>query len=203
MPLVETAPDAVARTYARSLYELAESQGGRAKVEEVLSELEEILNMARADAKFGELLTSRSLNSEARGQALGRIFRGRITDLTCNFLLVLNDKGRVGSFSGVVAAFDSIVQHKFGRVEVDVFTADPLDADSLATLRARLQQSLGKEIVLHPYVEKSMIGGVKLRIGDQLIDGSLATQLRKMKDALDTDGSAALRARISDIIQGE
>ncbi|CAG0966819.1 F-type H+-transporting ATPase subunit delta [Phycisphaerales bacterium] len=203
MPLVETQPDAVARTYAKALYELADAAGGRAKVEETLSELEEILDLARADPKFGELFASRSINAKARGQSLDRIFKGRVSDITHHFLMVLNAKGRIGALVGVVGAFDSIVQEKFGRIEVDVFTADPLDAASIVTLKDRLFKSLGKEVVLHPYVDKAMIGGVKLRIGDQLIDGSIATQLRKMKDALDTDGSATLRAKISDIIQGE
>lgn len=203
MPLVETQPDAVARTYARSLYELADAQGGRAKVEETLGELEEILNLARADSKFAELLTSRAINADARDGSLLRIFKGRVTDLTMNFLRVLNEKGRISALTGVVAAFDSIVQDKLGRVEVDVFTAAPLDAASLTALKGRLQQALSKDVVLHPYTDATMIGGVRLRMGDRLIDGSISTQLRKLKDALDEGGAAALRTRIHDIIQGQ
>ncbi|GJQ28239.1 MAG: hypothetical protein HBSAPP03_01230 [Phycisphaerae bacterium] len=202
MPLVDTQPDAVARMYAKSLYELAEGKGGRAAVEATLGELEEILDLARGDAKFAELLTSRAINAEKRDGSLTRIFKGRVSDLTLSFLRVLNDKGRISAITGVVAAFDSIVQDKLGRVEVDVFTAEPMDASALASLKGRLRQALGKDVIVHPYTDAAMIGGVKLRIGDRLIDGSIATQLRQVKDALDHDGAAALRSRIGSMIEG-
>jgi F-type H+-transporting ATPase subunit delta len=202
MPLIETQPDAAARVYAKSLFELASTQGGRGKIEEVLGELEEILDLARSDARFGEFLASRSVGTGAREASLTRIFKGRVTDLTLNFLLVLNDKGRIAALPAIVAAFDSRVQEQFGRVEVDVFTASPMDSGAAAGLKGRLSEVLGKEVVLHPYTEPSMIGGVKLRIGDRLVDGSVATRLRKMKDLLDDRGSAALRARIGKIIEG-
>lgn len=200
MPLTDTQPDAVARIYARALYELCESDG-RAVVEETLSELEEVLNLARSDAKFGEFLASRSLGADARGRSLERIFRKRVSDRTLNFLLVLNDKGRIGSLSGIADAFDSIVQDRFGRVEVDVYTASPIGRDASDALRAKLQHSLGKEVIVHCYTEPAMLGGVKFRIGDQLIDASVATRLRRIKDQLETDGASNLRARISKIIE--
>ncbi len=200
MPLIDTQPDAVARIYARSLYDLADKAGGRAKIEEVLAELEEILDLARADAQFGELLSSRIITPAARGASLRRIFGGRVTDLTLNFLLVLNGKSRIGLLPAFVGAFDSLVQERLGRVEVDVFTAERLDAAHLGALRERLTATLGREVVLHPYVEPSMIGGVKVRIGDHLVDGSIATQLRKLKDQLAHEGAANLRARLPDIL---
>ncbi|MCE7975408.1 MAG: ATP synthase F1 subunit delta [Leptolyngbya sp. PLA1] len=203
MPLQATQTDAVARMYARSLYELADAKGGRAKVEEIASELEEILEIARSNGAFSEFLASRSLSATAREGSLGRIFKGRVTDLTLNFLLVLNEKGRIGSLATIVAAFDSILQDKFGRVEVDVYTASPLSPDAAAGLRTRLGKTLGKEVVLHPYTEPAMIGGVKFRIGDQLVDGSVATRLRQVQERIGSSGAAEIRARISRIIEGE
>lgn len=201
MPLTHTQPDALARTYAHSLYDLAHAQGGRAKVEETLGELEDVLELARRDAKFGEFLSSRSLGVAARKASLTRIFKGRVSDLTLHFLLVLNAKGRINVLSGILAAFDSIVQTAFGRVEVDVFTAQPLPADALDGIRGRLSATLGKDVIVHPYTEPAMIGGVKFRIGDRLIDGSIATRLRQVKDRLHTDGAAAMRARLSRILE--
>ncbi|MDX2131653.1 MAG: ATP synthase F1 subunit delta [Planctomycetota bacterium] len=200
MPLLEIPADAVALTYARSLYDLASERGGREKIEEVLAELEDVLEIARHDAEFAELLSSRSVTAEARGASLRRIFAGRVTDLTLNFLLVLNAKKRIGALPAFVEGFDSLVQQRLGRVEVDVFTAERLDAASLASLRERLQGALSREVVLHPYIDPQMIGGVKLRIGDQLIDGSIATKLRRLKDQLATDGAAGVRARLPDIL---
>lgn len=200
MPMIETQPDAVARVYAKSLMDLATEQGGQGKIEETLGELEEIIELARGDEKFAEFLSSRSLGADARRDALKRIFQGRVSDLTLNFLLVLNDKGRIGALASVAAAFDSLVQSQFGRVEVDVFTAQPMSPDELHQVRDRLRQTLNKDVVVHPYTEPTMIGGVKFRIGDQLVDASIATRLRRLKEKFAADGAAELRARFSRII---
>lgn len=135
-----------------------------------------------------------------RSASLEKIFKSKVSDLTLRFLQVLNEKGRLSHLPPIVAAFDRTVQDKFGKVEVDVYTASPIAHDDLRTIRERLLQALGKEPILHPYTDESMIGGIRLQIGDKLIDGSLSTRLRKLKDQLATDGAAAVRARAEKMI---
>ncbi len=200
MALTEAQPDALALTYAKSLFELAEAKGGRETIEATLDELENILELARANPRFAEFLSSRALPAGDRARSLDAIFAGRISDLTRKFLRVLNEKGRLGYLVPIVGGFDQVVQAKFGRVEVDVFTAEPMSPDEFRGVSEALGRALGKEIVAHPYVDASMIGGVKLRIGDQLVDGSVATRLRKMRDLLGSEGLAEVRARMDRIV---
>ncbi|MBL9031687.1 MAG: ATP synthase F1 subunit delta [Phycisphaerae bacterium] len=202
MPLTESQPDALAHVYARSLLELAEAAGGRAAVESCVAELEAVLEAARADARFSEFLASRVLPREHRARSLERIFKGRASDLTLRFLLILNGKGRLSHLPAIVAALDAITQEKYGRVEVDVYTAAPVSADELRLIRERLQAVLGKEPIVHPYTDGSMLGGIKFQIGDRLVDGSLATQLRRLRESLGSVGAAAVRAKFDRIIQG-
>jgi F-type H+-transporting ATPase subunit delta len=200
MPLIDSPPDAAARVYARSLFDLAEKQGGQSVIEGTVSELEEILDLARSNARFAEFLSSPSIGAADRAKALDKIFKGNVSELTLRFLHVLNDKGRIAYLPSITSAFDQQTQERFGRIEVDVITAEPLPGDQVRSLRDRLTKVLGKEVVLHPYTEAGMIGGVKFRIGDQLVDASVATQLRKLKDRLENEGGSELRARISKII---
>ena len=78
------------------------------------------------------------------------------------------------------------MQELFGKLEVDVFTVNggAIDAEVAASVSSRIKATYGKEAVLHSYKDASMIGGIKLRIGDQLIDGSVATRLRRMQAAM-------------------
>ena len=200
MALIESQPDALAFRYAKSLFELAEADGGRDRIEGVLAELESVLELARGDARFSEFFASRVLPAKSRAASIRAIFEARTDDLVLRFLLVLNDKGRLGHLAPIVGAFDHLAQERFGRIEVDVFTAAPLSGEDLASIKARLKGALGRDIVLHPYTDGSMIGGVKLRIGDQLIDGSVSTQLRRLKHRLAVDGLAEVRARASRIL---
>lgn len=195
MPLTEAPPDALARVYADSLFQLAEKAGGQNEIESVLGELEDILEIARSDTRFSEFLSSQILPVEARGEALKRILSGRASPLAMNFLLVLNAKGRLGHLAPIVAALDQRVQEAFGRVEVDLYTASPISGDELGAIRDRLREKLRREPIVHPYVDADMIGGLKLQIGDQLIDASVAARLAKLRDRLAREGSAQIRAR--------
>jgi len=187
--------------YARSLYELAEEAGGRDKILEVADEIEPVCELAVDDRAFREFLGSPIVERGRRGDALRNIFRERVTDLLLRFLLVLNDRGRLGHLESIGAAYTRLVQSAFGRVEVDIFTPSPLEPDQLETLKQRIEATLGKEPVIYTYTEPAMIGGVKLRIGDQLIDGSVAARLKHLRRQFLSSGSATVRERFDQIIE--
>ena len=142
------------------------------------------------------------LSAKEREGSLKNILQGRVSDLTYKFFQVLNEKERLGHLPAIVAAYEQMVQHTYGRVEVDVYTAAPIDQNEMTAVRTRLQSMLGKEPVLHAYVEPEMIGGMRLQIGDQLIDGSIRTQLRRLKDNISSTGGAEIRAKASRLIEG-
>jgi len=191
---------ALANVYARSLFELAQQAGGQEKISEVLGELEQICELLRSDREFREFFASPIIDKAARSESIRQIFSNRITDLTLRFLLVLNNKDRLNQLESVAAAFDHKVQEAYGRVEVDVYTAAPLGREQLESVRERIHKAIGRDPVLHPYAEPAMLGGLKLRIGDQLIDGSVANKLRRMKrDLLASSGK--LRERMGRFIE--
>ncbi|MEO0513179.1 MAG: ATP synthase F1 subunit delta [Planctomycetota bacterium] len=194
MPLTESNPDSLSKIYAQSLYELVSDKGGEEAIHGALEELEGVLELAREDARFSEFLASRVLAAADRAKSLETLFRGRMDDTTLNFLLVLNAKGRLSELPAIVAAFDETVQDAFGKVEVDVYTASPMSGEHMGQIKERLQAVIGREPVVHPYVDESMIGGVKMQIGDRLIDASLATRLRQLRERMATSGTNEIRA---------
>ncbi|MEL6328809.1 MAG: ATP synthase F1 subunit delta [Planctomycetota bacterium] len=203
MPLIEAEPDALAQIYAQSLFELAtdaEKGGSGDRAETVLGELEDVLELARADASFSEFLASRVLSARSRDASLLKILENNASDLTVRFLRLLNHKERLGHLHAIVKAYDVLVQDAFGRVEVDVFTASKLGDADRETVRERVAAALSKEVVLHDYTDPAMLGGIKIRVGDRLVDHSLATQLRRVRSKIETDGGAAIRARAADAI---
>lgn len=194
------APNSAARAYARALLELAKKQGGHELIETLQSNLEAILELTVSDKGFGEFLSSRIISPQRRAKSLKAIFEKNAHPLTLRLLLLLNRKGRLGFFSQIVAAFDALAQEQIGRVEVNVYTAEPLNQANLQLISQRLAAALGKQTIVHPYVQPGMIGGIKLQIGDRLLDASLATQLRRLGDRLGQEGSAKLRSRLDDIL---
>jgi len=198
---VSTHTDALANVYARSLFELATDAGGKDKVVEIADELEQVCELTRQNKDVSMFFSSPIIDVPNRGKTLSTIFSNRVTDLTLRFLLVLNNKGRLNHLESISVAFDLLVQEAFGRVEVDVFTPAAIDADSMNMIKDKVQSMLNKEPVLHPYVDKKMLGGLKLRIGDQLIDGSVQTKLRRLSKTIKNSGGAAIREQFETYLE--
>jgi F-type H+-transporting ATPase subunit delta len=199
-PIMPTQTDALANVYAKSLFELAQQAGGQDKITEVLGELEQICELLREDRAFREFFASPIIDKSDRSESIKRILSNRITDLALRFLLVLNEKNRLNHLEAIAASYDRMVQEAYGRVEVDVYTAAPVGHQQLESIRERIKKALGREPVLHSYTEPAMLGGLKLRIGDQLIDGSVANKLRRMKRELQSS-SGKLREKLSRFIE--
>ncbi len=188
--------DAVARVYAQSLLELAEAAGGDAKIAEIGEELQAVLEIVRGDAMIAEFLRSPIVERTKRGDSLRTVLDGRVSDLLLRFLLVLNGKGRLGRIADIVAAYDELLNERFGKVEVDVYTVDGrLDDAQLSLLSEKIRTRLGKEPVFHQYADPSLIGGLVLRVGDQLIDGSVRGRLRGLRESILEGGSSAIRGK--------
>lgn len=188
-----THTDTLAKIYARSLFELCEEGGGRDLIHEVAEELEQVCELARSDPKFRMFLNSPLLEPAARGESLKVILSNRVTDLLMRFMLVLNDNNRLSHLQMIEAAFLQLVNEHWGRIEVDVTTAQPMDSTTRDAVIKQLHDVLGKDPVVHAHVDPELIGGVTMRIGDKLIDGSVATQLRKLEKDLQQSGSSEIR----------
>lgn len=193
--------DALANVYARSLFELAKDAGGTDKVLEISDELEQVCELVAQLPELGVFFSSPVIDVARRSKVLSTIFSNRVTDLTLRFFLVLNDKGRLNHLEAIAIAFDALVQEAFGRVEVDIFTPTAIDAEAFDTIKKHVTELLGKEPVIHPYVDRAMLGGIKLRIGDQLIDGSVQTKLRRLSDSIHTRGGTAIRERFKTFLE--
>ena len=192
--------DAGSMIYAKSLLTLAGQSGGNEMIEQVNSELVAVLELAQNDPLFAEFLSSRIFPAKRRAVSLAKIFEGRISGLTLRFLQVVNRKGRLPYLSSIAAAYSQLMQEAFGRVEVEVFTAQPATQVELDKLHARLSEVLQKQVVLYPRIDERMIGGMKVQIGDQLIDASVSTQLRRLTEQLAEEGGSKVRARINSIL---
>ncbi len=186
--------DEVAMTYAKALHQLAEQVGGREKVAEIGEQLADLESSVKANAKLAEMFGSRIISGTDKQASLKRIFSGKVDPLLEKFLMVLSEKGRLGHFRQIATAYAKMYLEQMGRVEVTVFTAQPMNEDQVAQLRTQIHAKLQREPVMISKVEPRMLGGIRLQIGDTLIDASLETRLRKVSQNLVDNGLPAIRA---------
>lgn len=199
--VIEGPPEALDKVYAQALFELAEAEGGRQLLEELAGETQALADTTRTPDRR-EFFRSRIIPVAAKEEVLRKALEGRIHPLLFRFIVTLVRKERLDRLWRIFEAYDQMIQERFGRVEVDIFTRYPVPQDQLNALGARLQEALGREPVMHAYIDDKMIGGVKLLYGDVLIDASVDTQLRKMKDRMVQHGSGEIRDRFDRAVEG-
>lgn len=176
--------------YATALVDLAEQAGALDATAEEMADLGELL---AASADVSRVLSSHTLTVEERAGSIDRAFKGRVSDLLYRFLQVVNRKGRLAELPGIIRAFAKLYAEKRGIAEVDIHVPAPMGGDKLRQLADRIGSAIGKQVVPHEHVDAHLLGGLKLRIGDKLIDGSVATQLRLMRDKLVAAGREKAR----------
>ena len=182
--------DPISDEYAKALFELAEQHNALSAIGE---ELNAVADLVEQQKDLAALFAHPTIDRQERSGSIEKLFRGRVSPTTLNFLLVLNRKGRLSSIRAVRAAFDKLAKASRGEVDVEVYTARPLSGAQLDAVAARLSKQLGKKAVLHPHIDPSLIGGLRIRVGDRLIDASVAAQLRKLARQIDTTGHEAVR----------
>ncbi len=202
MPLIETQPDALSEVYARSLRELAFSKGGIDKVRLVLDELQGVLALARDNPRFGEFLSSRIISVDDKKRSINASLKGKCDDLALHFLMALADNERLAKLPGIVGSLVEMVDAVDGRVEVSVTTAAPISEDEVRSLRERIAAKMpGSTPVIKAIVDPSMLGGIRLQVGDKLFDASVQTKLRQLRDQLSLNGLPTVRAAMDRIVQ--
>jgi F-type H+-transporting ATPase subunit delta len=171
----------LAITYAKSLLELATE---RKIAEDIGRELEGLGEILTAEPIFQQYLADPGVTQSERAGALDRIFRGRVSELVYNFLGVMNTHARLRILGEVVSAYADLLDEQLGNIDVDVTTAQQLEPDEMEQVRQRVGSAIGKNAVVHQHVDDSIIGGLMIRIGDQVIDASVKQQLRSMRQQL-------------------
>jgi F-type H+-transporting ATPase subunit delta len=169
------------RVYAEALLQIAAEAG---QLQAVKDELDQFNDLLAAEPGAMKLFASKVLSADEREQSLQRIFKGRLSDLLYRFLQVLNQKDRLGDLLGILRAFDALYEEREGIVEVDAYVAQRMTDTEASAVAERIGTSLGRRVVLHQYVDPELIGGLKIRIGDQVIDGSASAQLRILKEKM-------------------
>ncbi len=171
----------VSRNYAETLLTLARRSGDVAGWGRMAQEVVDAIN---ADPRLRLFLESPRIEAAHKTDVLARAFQDRYPRLFVRFFQALITKGRQRLIGEVVAEYQSLVDEAEGRVHADVTLASaPTDADR-ASLTASLSRVLGKTVVPHVRVDPAILGGVVVKVGDTVMDGSVRKRLATLRRTL-------------------
>lgn len=171
----------VATQYAQAVFELAEKEG---KTDRVLGDIQAINLEISSTPDLAAIVKNPVVPATAKKEVLIAFFKPKCDDLTMRLVEMLADRRRLKALSALETAYQQLVRDKKGIVVGTLISAEPLDDRERAHLESELRQKLGKQLELNLQVDSSLIGGYVLRIGDQVIDGSLKGRLQAIERSL-------------------
>ncbi|MGG1634723.1 F0F1 ATP synthase subunit delta [Paenibacillus sp. MCAF9] len=168
----------VAKRYAKALFEVAQQQK---VVSEVQEQLKLIVQALEQDADIEKFLSVPSIAPEQKIAVLKAAFGDRVSSLVFNTVQILITRRRQDIIAEVYAAYTKVAGDSLGQAHATVYSAQALSDAELANVAAQFGQLTGKAIIAEQIVEPSLLGGVQVRIGDRLYDGSLSGKLERLQ----------------------
>ena len=171
----------LASKYATAIFEIAKDEKNLDGYDKDLGKVcAEVFAIPEAVKFFQNPLVPQ----QAKKDLLKRAFDKEISETVMNFLMLLVDKKRIGVFSEIYDIFTSLKNKEQGILIADVTTAFPLTKKQQDALIKKLTTLTGRKIKVRPHKDESILGGLVLKIGDKLIDGSAAGRLRALQTAM-------------------
>lgn len=168
--------------YATALFELA--QGGK-QIDAVEASLNTVRQALAESEDFAALTNNPAIPRAAAGKAIAAVASTLGLDpLTARFLGVLAENRRLRDLPAIIRAYRALAARHRGEVTAEVASAHPLSDDQVAELRQALRTRVGRDVSVDLTVDPSLLGGLVVKIGSQMIDSSIKTRLNTLAHAM-------------------
>ncbi|MGD2121484.1 MAG: ATP synthase F1 subunit delta [Gemmatimonadota bacterium] len=173
--------ETIARNYAEALFDLAQKQEG---LEAFADGMDAVVGLLDQNPNFKLFLETPRIADRDKKELLKKVFGPVLPIRLLNFLQVTVDKRRQRLLGLIGEEYHALLDEHFGRAHVTVTVARALPAEALEELSRRLSALLGKEAIPHMRVKPAVLGGVHLKTGDTVYDGTLSRRIKQLRRQL-------------------
>ena len=174
-------PAVKARSFAIAFLELVEKLG---KPEKMVNDLRQFYTVYSKDKYLKSLLLSRRIPIDSKKEVMTNSFGSSLHPAVIEFIGLLSIEKSVKLLAKIVRIVDKEYKIRNNIVDVDILTSRELDDDVLDEIKEFIKQKDGRTAVINTDIDKTIIGGIKLRIGNTIVDGSVANKLNQLKNTL-------------------
>jgi F-type H+-transporting ATPase subunit delta len=172
----------MAGRYATALFELARESNA---IEQVQAEFAAFEALVASSPDLARLVRSPVFSADEQARALAAVLeRAGIRGIAANFLRVVAGNRRLFAVAEIIRGFNALVAQHKGEVTAQVTVAEPLNDARMSEIRDALRQVTGKDVQVDVNIDPSIIGGLKVKLGSRMVDGSLRTKLNSIKFAM-------------------
>lgn len=177
-------PTIIARNYAETLLTLAQRHGGDAAIDEYGRALQEVADLIRGDPRVSRFLSTPRIDAGTRKRAIREALQGRVPESFLHFVLVVVEKRRQMLLPQINTEFQALVDELRGRVRAEIVIAREPGEAFRQEIVADLEQRLSASVVAQFRVDPSILGGAVIRVGDQILDGSVRRKMTSLRRRL-------------------
>lgn len=171
----------VAKRYSQALFELAQNDE---ELGQFFNDLKSINTTIDQSVELKTFLSHPAFNNETKKEIIKEIFEGKINKNILNFLYVLIDRNRIYALGAIINHLEELMDKKYNILTVEVITAIELSYEMKEKLTNKLQNLYQKQIKVKTEIDEDILGGMMLKIGDKIVDGTIKAKLNNMKRTL-------------------
>lgn len=171
----------VSKIYSQAIFEVALED---VRIEEIQSELDFVARVMIDYPEFYSLLKSPKISLDEKKNIINETFGTHLSESVLNFLKIIIDKKRVSAFLEIVKEYNLKVVENACVLMATVESVIPLDEIQVSNIKQKLNQMTGKNVEIDFTINQDLLGGVLIKIGDQIIDGSVRYKLEGMLESL-------------------
>lgn len=172
----------IARPYAEALFKACSASSG-VDLAATASWLDELALIA-GNSQVRQLADNPKVTGEQVFSLVTSVARSALPEMARNFLRTVIDNGRMAALPEVAVQFRALVNSRNGSSDAIVHSAFPMEPSALAELSVVLEKRFGRKLNLSEQLDPSLIGGVRVVVGDEVLDTSVKARLEQMKAAL-------------------
>lgn len=171
----------VARRYAEAFFSIAQEAN---KIDEYQAELEKVITSLNEVEGMKEYLGHLLVPTREKKELIQKVFGDQLSQMTMNFLLMIIDKRRERYLEVIYGEFVDRADESRNIKKAELFAAREVPKQEMDALEKKLSDSTGKKVLLKLTVDPALLGGAKIRMGDQIVDGTAAKKLQMLKENL-------------------
>ena len=171
----------LARKYGMAIFEIAQEEN---KLDKYGQELAEICSELFTVPELKDFLTNPQIQPQPKKDLMAKLSASRLSPVMFNFVMLLIDKRRIGLLEAINDCYQDLSNKAQGIVIADVTTAYEMRAPQQMKLSDKLKAVTGRKVKMRLHIDKDIIGGIVVKIGDNRIDGSVTGRLQSLKAEL-------------------
>jgi F-type H+-transporting ATPase subunit delta len=176
--------DEIIKRYGNALYEIALAEESLNETEQ---ELHNVAKALRESLKLKDVVEGKRADTNLKKKIFQEIFEGKIQSFVLNYLLLIIDNEKEKFLKEIIKSYSKILSLKRNVIFADLVSSVPIENKMLNEIKELLEEKFNKKVELRNSINKEILGGFIIKIGDKLIDASVKSKLESFKKEITTE----------------